>query len=1351
MRFFNKINFWACLSVFGIVSFASNVNAKENIQTNQHRDALKATATGCQPAVATIDLDINNVRARLMTGGDMWWNQGLAIAAYEVPIGSGKNSQFAASCWIGGYDQTGALKVAAQTYRQDGNDYWPGALDPSTAKISSDQCANWDRFWKIQKSTINRFIELSKAGQSTSGSEFDAINQWPGYGNSGALGANGTPVKMYSGCTYAPFVDLNGDGIYQPGSGEYPGFADTKNQIKGDEMIWWVFNDAGNSKQQSQTASIGIEVQAYSFAYSSQDFLNNATFGNYRVINRGALTMDSTYLAVWDDCDLGYAFDDYIGCDTTNGRGLGIMYNGVLCDGQAGGFPVNSYGCSPPQVGLDYFQGPKRIKHRVGLPDTIETLNMTNFTYYNNDNSVIGNPTNGIQIYNYMTGSVRNGDRFANDFKGPGITSKGYGSGPSTNFVFVGDPGDKTTWSECTCQNVVGDRRFIFSAGPFQLLPGAVNDITFGCVWAPNVGGCPNTDFKTIKSIDDGAQALFDAGFKKIEGPQAPRMVIRELDQKLICYLVNDYGSNNYGENYGRTDGSYIDSLNYHQRIAQNGDDITDSLYQFEGYRVFQLANSQVTPAEIFNSTTGEVDNTKAFEVFQCDVKNNVKRLVNYTKVPSISDTTYMAQVKVNGKDSGISHSFVISEDKFSTRSNKALVNYQNYYFVAIAYAQNNFAPFSADPTKGGSTRTQDQPYLASSHGAGYSDISVYTAIPNPSNGAMGTTLNADYGSGVQITRVEGQGNGGNIIELSENSQNEVLSGTSTGSVTYNIGQGPIDIKVIDPIAIKPYDWVLQLKGNVDGAGNLNDSTKWMLTALDNGKVVETIYSESNLGTFNEQILEKYGMSLGLEQTHLPGARNSANKGYNYVGNGYLTSNVIFEDNSRPWLWGVQDQADSNFSNWLRAGNNFSYTAPRDPTKNPCDFNDLGIDSTSAYQGMFGNFGPMESSWGPYSLGAPWAGSYAGTGTQCAFTTQFAFTKGSALDNMSRLPDVNLVLTSDKTKWTRCAVLEMQEVPSLAQGNAKKFCLRKHASWGLDMRLDDGGNPIYDGRDSSMSWFPGYAVDQNGKRLNIVFGEDSYQGNENGGDMIWNPTSHQFNLFDGSLVMGGKHWIYVLSSKYDSCKKFRDTLTHVGTDYVQMRVKNTFYDFAWVGLPLINPALHLNNLAEGLIPTTTTLRFRVTRPYAPFAADASKLNASSQINFDAAKANWPYYTFSTKELAPRSLSDNPDKNALLDKINVTPNPYYGMCGYEVNRFDTKVKIINLPANVSVQIYALDGTLVRSLSKSDPETSYLDWDIRNAAGLPVASGLYLIHVKAEGIGEKVIKWFGALRPIDATSY
>jgi hypothetical protein len=1339
MNFRNNIKAAGAFALL-LLGMVAQLSARENIASSRPKTALKTTATGCQPAISAIDLDINNVRARLMTGGDMWWDNGKGTASYEVPKGSGRHSQFAASCWIGGFDKQGQLKVAAQTYRQDGNDYWPGALN-GNGKIDPDTCKLWDKFWKIDKSTIVKFIQNYKNGVDVSGNpDYEAIFTWPATGNRNVQGNGDGKLNLYDGHSYAPFADLNGNGQYEPTLGEYP-------DIRGDQYIWWVFNDAGGVKQQSLTAAMGIEVQTSAFAYATQDFLNNATFCNYRVINRGPLTIDSTYIAVWDDCDLGYYLDDYIGCDTA--RGLGIMYNGTNDDGALGGHPSNSYGFNPPQIGLDFFQGPKRVKHRVGLPDTLEQLRMTNFTYYNNDRSIIGNPSNGIQIYYYMTGSISNGQRFSNDFQGPGIASKGYGSGPVSNFVFNGDPADNTLWSECACNNPTGDRRFIFSSGPFELTSGAVNDITFGSVWAAGVGGCGATTFKTIKNIDDGAQALFDRDFKTVEGPEAPRLMVRELDRKLIFYIVNDYGSNNYGENYGRTDGVYLnDSPTYHQpavksKLAATQAQRADSLYRFEGYRVFQLKNSQVTSAEIFDATTGEVDNTKATEVFQCDVRNGVTKVINYAKNTAVSDTTYVPQIKVNGRDSGIAHSFVLTQDQFANGTDKRFVNYHNYYFVAVAYAYNNFANF--DPRN--DISTQDVPYLGSAHGAGNSDIGVVVALPNPSNGNMGTALNADYNSGVVITRHEGIGNGGNVVELDSASETNILNNNFFDKVTYKAGEGPVNIKVVDPVKIPAYDWVLQITGHTaTGDTGITKNGNWVLTALDNGVAVDTIYSERTLGNVNEQILEKYGMSVTIDQVLKPGVDQKN-------GNGYITSSVTFENTSLAWLRGVQDVPDSNFANWLRSGNNHKFSKISATT--PCNFNDneFVLDTNSAFQNMMANFSPTKSTWGPYALGAYWFGGHftaSNKGTVCGF--EVAAYLGNTIKN---LPDVDLVYTNDRSQWTRCAVVEMQEDPTLAENGALRFFLRKHKGWNVEFQGDAGSTLRYsdDANEEGMSWFPGYAVNQlTGERLNIVFGEDSYLSGDNGNDMLWNPSSTMFNQFDGSIVFGGKHFVYVLGTKYDKCEAF---VAKLRTNDLT-NLKAAYSDAQWVGVPVANPGIKLLSAREGIIPTKTRLKFRVTRPYASYqAVDSNAFVPVQGTSVAAGRKGNPYYTFKTTTLAPHRIADGDttDRSRLLDRIFAVPNPYYGYSGYEKanSRFDTKVRIINLPAKVNIDIYTLDGTLVRSLSKSDPNVPYIDWDIRNSVGLPVASGMYLMNVRAEGIGEKVIKWFGAVRPLDVSTY
>ena len=1306
---------WAALLCGSFSASAlPNVSGKPAAPPPTAKGSLKGTAALCDAATANIDLDINNVRARLMDGGDMWWNQGTSTAAYEVPKGSGKSSLFAGSIWVGGYDEQGNLKVCAQTYRQGGqNDYWPGPLDRTTNTIDKATCSEWDKFWKVNKSDLLAFNELYKAssGVPSDDPKYDAINQWPAAGNKKAIGKSGAQLSLLQngpvGQSYAPFIDANGDGLYNTDDGDYP-------DINGDQYIWWVFNDAGNAKTETNTGSIGMEVQTSAFAYSTKNYMNDATFYNYRLINRGTLNLTSTYMATWTDADLGYAYDDYIGCDTS--RGLGVLYNAKVPDGNG---EVTSYGAQVPMVGVDFFIGPKLDTIINGVVTVLDTLDMTVFNYFDNDNTPTGNPNGGFEIYRIMTGYNRQGAHLHNDFAaGPGST--GYGTGELTNFAYFGSPraGDNE-WSQCTCGLTQKDRRFVHSSGPFTLHSGGItNDVTIGVVWVSDVGGCPNATFSRIRAADDLAQGLFNDKFKTIEGPHAPDMTVREADRSLIFYLTNDNpASNNYHEKYG-----YDTARQYHESTSLMRN-FPDSLYKFEGYRVFQLKNSSITAAQIFNQN-GEVDNSLAVEVFQTDIKNNVTSIVNYTKNPDKGLNIYDAAVKVTGKDSGIVHSFRLTNDAFAKGQDSRFVNYHNYYFIAISYAYNNFKEFSYSNTDS----TQATPYLESSKGAGSKNNPVIAAMPNPSNGNTGTYDSAKFGEGVVIKRLEGIGNGTNAISMDDSSETVALLNNVVPFTTYKQGEGPVDIRVIDPRMIKPYNWELYLTGTLlsDTARGLNGATSgWTLvgTNPETGSQ-DTIYSQDNISAANEQILAKYGLSVNIKQVVRPG-EDQVNR------DGYITSSVTFADPGKLWLFGVNDGENTSYTNWIRSGKSTD-------TSTRCNWKDNSKDTVGQfYETLFSNTPLLRGTWAPYALTAT---ELRG---QCGFGVAYNSASQGSLYN---LPSIDVVFTSDKSKWTRTAVIELQDDPSLSDGKQVKFSLRRHASWNLG--IDNNGNAAYatDPQDTGMSWFPGYAINQStGERLNIIFGEDSYLKSENGADMIWNPSSNIIDPATGNVLFAGKHYIYVLSSRYDKDSQFIKLLS--GSSFQ----KNSAYSAAqWVGLPAVTPGYKLLSLQDGLIPTETRLRFRIEAPYKKYVPVA---------DMQLRNGGLPLYSFSTTNIAPKPLTDanNPyynDHQALLDRIRVVPNPYYGYTGYEKNRLDTRVRITNLPNRATINIYSLDGTLIRRIehiSNTDNSQGFEDWDIRNAKGLQIASGMYMIHVQAEGMGETIIKWFGAMRPVDITTY
>jgi hypothetical protein len=128
----------------------------------------------------------------------------------------------------------------------------------------------------------------------------------------------------------------------------------------------------------------------------------------------------------------------------------------------------------------------------------------------------------------------------------------------------------------------------------------------------------------------------------------------------------------------------------------------------------------------------------------------------------------------------------------------------------------------------------------------------------------------------------------------------------------------------------------------------------------------------------------------------------------------------------------------------------------------------------------------------------------------------------------------------------------------------------------------------------------------------------------------------------------------------------------------------------------------------------------------------SGLVAGEKLTFTWANPATPndVYAFSTTKLA--------QNNAALAKVNLAriravPNPYYSHSAYELNQFNRIIRFVNLPEACTIRIFNLAGQLVRTLHKTDPTVSVLDWNILTDSQLPVGSGVYIYHVDAPGVG------------------
>jgi len=119
------------------------------------------------------------------------------------------------------------------------------------------------------------------------------------------------------------------------------------------------------------------------------------------------------------------------------------------------------------------------------------------------------------------------------------------------------------------------------------------------------------------------------------------------------------------------------------------------------------------------------------------------------------------------------------------------------------------------------------------------------------------------------------------------------------------------------------------------------------------------------------------------------------------------------------------------------------------------------------------------------------------------------------------------------------------------------------------------------------------------------------------------------------------------------------------------------------------------------------------------------------------KINLPADAFTFTTPAP-SFDPNQQKQDALALVNVFPNPYLGLNRLETSSTNRFIRFNHLPANSTIRIFNLAGTLVRTLPAASQVDQYMDWDLQNERQLPVASGIYIARVEMPGVGSKNLK-------------
>jgi hypothetical protein len=416
-------------------------------------------------SIASKTIEVGNFNALVNADGVLFYD-GSNLNIFNVPKEGTVSSLFAANLWIGGLDLGSELHIAAQTYKQSGSDFWPGPLDTITASIDSATMSAYNKVFDISKLAVDSF----KAGLGIS----QEILDWPGNGDV----SKGISQQM------APYIDVDQDGHYDPYNGDYP-------DVRGDKMLWFVYNDAYDVHGETSGDKLGVEIRASIYGYDCAIDTDayNSFFVHYDIYNRSSYSYNNVYLGTWADIDLGFYLDDYIGSMVDQHSFYG--YNGDADDDSPLG-----YGTDLVAQSVTILKGPyadmndgrdNDLDGFVDEPD--EVIGLSGFMYYNNDFSNTGNPDSSLHFYNYMKSVWKDGEHLT-------YGGNGYGDTLNCDYMF---PGNSDTagfgtggvpqpeWSEMSVGNTPSDRRGVAGIGPLTFDPEQKITLDMAYVFAQNL------------------------------------------------------------------------------------------------------------------------------------------------------------------------------------------------------------------------------------------------------------------------------------------------------------------------------------------------------------------------------------------------------------------------------------------------------------------------------------------------------------------------------------------------------------------------------------------------------------------------------------------------------------------------------------------------------------------------------------------------------------------------------------------------------------------------------------------------------------------------------------------------
>jgi hypothetical protein len=1077
----------------------------------------------------------------------------------------------------------------------------------------------------------------------------------------------------------APYNDVNGNGIYEPAT-DIPGVPGA------DQTLWFITNDLNSGATQFLYGQnpLGIECQVTIWAYNQAGALGSMYFRKYKVINitdrtANPTTFEDMYFSMWSDIDLGDAGDDFVGVDTT--LSLQFCYNASATDATYNPLP-------PPAVGFDFFQGPLvdgvagEDVNKNGVDDA------SDYGIFNGQ--VVGPGKINLPMtaaYYFANGDPNIGDPPQNDIDG----SREFYNFFQGRFGISGAPfidlatGQVTTYALNGdpqartgwldgIQLPAGDRRQGSASGPFNMAPGDTQEVVVAQIVAGAIPGVDRLSAIGLLKFYDAQAQVAYDNFFDLPTPPPPPEVTVTALDREIIL--------DWSKNTAKVEATETFSAKGHS---------------FQGYNIYQLptASSQVSEG-IRVATYDIVDGIGKISDLVFDVR---------------SGAVVLLPVQF-GNDTGVKRFISITND--AVRGGVPMVNGIKYYFAVTSYSYN--------PDMAAVPNNLENP------------IAILTVIPQTPN--PGVTYGDESGGSVAVTH-EGTADGGptvNIVdpavttghdyevfftereEIRDANGDWVPSGTSdrpedmTGSSISIAGlYGPNPASGVE--LSFSLDLVSATNAWCDGV---------TITFPANVTILSMPSFEAGGGTIIP-VVTGNTITMGLV-------------------NGELTQNGIFHG-GETWSVFIANPTLPLPVDWIVHDD--GYTDPPGPIVDATGTFTIQTIGSLARTAKYWNLRDVTTSTVLLENQSIIAGSdifpdrddLSGAllnpttnadpvvdGFQIGVDVGYAAPLTISSNNPPTVNNTEMTGGGPGARW------------SITNFNLTDFMYFGYADGTVNASLGayvDGAGGTTDvdqlQQDLELRW--------TGVLADTVINGDTLKITQSGGSFItlfgasgWSIADHPLNPNPGSdapftVRVPFEVW-NVEANQQINCLFWQRTGNATVNKGVVWNTADRQY--LWVvNTPYSNTAIDPASQEVMDHGTWNLVVYKSTFN----KDDVMRINYDNPIQIGLDK-----YFFNT---AGSSFSNDLAKTQ-VDKINVFPNPYYGVNTEELNKYNKFVTFSHLPEKATIRIFNLAGVHVRTLNKEDID-QFLRWDLANSAGLPVASGLYLAYIDLPDLGEtKILK-------------